>query len=72
MDQPARFLVCLGMQLIQGSTVSQDYPTIFRVSAAFSLEEDSYVNPSSMEKINYVSEEFQMICKEQKVYLALS
>jgi hypothetical protein len=25
-----------------------------------------------MERINYVSEEFQMICREQKVYLALS
>jgi len=72
MDQPARLLVCLGMQLIQGSTGSQDYLTTFRVSAAFSLEEDSYINSSSMERINYVSEEFQMICREQKVYLALS
>lgn len=72
MDQPARLLVCLGMQLIQGSTGSQDYLTIFRVSAAFSLEEDSYIDSSSMERINYVSEEFQMICREQKVDLALS
>lgn len=72
MDQPARLLVCLGMQLIQGSTGSKDYLTIFRVSAAFSLEEDSYIDSSSMERINYVSEEFQMICREQKVDLALS